>query len=269
MAVITLTTDFGLRDPYVGVMHAVIAQRAPEVRVIDFTHGVRPQSVVHGGLALAQAWRYAPTGSVHVAVVDPGVGSARAALVAEAAGHRFVLPDNGLLALAVDAAELTAVHRVERRDWFLPELSRTFHGRDVFAPVAAELALGATLADCGPAIGDWQCCELPRPRPLEEAAWQGEVLWIDHFGNAITNLDQRQLDATSTSSPVGGGWQLVAADQGFPGVDHYAAVEVGRPLALVGSSGRLECAVRDGDAVTLHGLEVGMPVELRPRPPPA
>lgn len=151
---VSLLTDFGLADPYVGVMHGVIAARAPGVRVVDLGHGVAPQDVRQGGWCLAQAWPYFPAGSVHVAVVDPGVGSARRVLAARQGGHAFLAPDNGLLALVLD--EGAEVRALDVARFALPRVSRTFHGRDVFSPAAAALASGTPFEELGAVVDDWQ-----------------------------------------------------------------------------------------------------------------
>lgn len=235
---LALLTDFGLADPYVGVMKGVLAGLAPGVPVIDVTHGVPPQDVRLGALYLDAAWPWFPEGSVFVCVVDPSVGGPRRALVAEAAGRTFVGPDNGLLSL-LPAATYVAL----RLPAVLP--SRTFHGRDLFAPVAARLAMGGSAPDMGEPVVDVVRLVLPTPE-----GDVGEVLYVDVFGNAVTNLPG--CDA---------GWIEVAGRRAPVGLT-YGAVEVGETLAVTGSTGRLEIAIREGSAARELGIGPGTRVRV-------
>lgn len=249
---ITLLTDFGLRDPFVGVMRGVIATIAPEVRVVDLTHAIPAQDVAQGAFWLARSFAYFPAGTVHVAVVDPGVGSARRPLVVRSAGHLFVGPDNGLLAPLL-AAPGAVARRLDER-WGLPALSRTFHGRDLFAPAAARLSagslgfeqVGALVTDPHPARG---VAPVVSPGGVD-----GHVVVVDHFGNLITDLSQEHL------SP---GCSVQIAGRQLPVRGTYAEASPGEPLALVGSFGTIEIAVRDGDAARTLGVGAGEPVALR------
>ncbi len=235
MGPIALLTDFGLTDPYVGVMKGVVAGLAPGVPILDVTHGVPPQDVRVGALLLDAAWPYFPAGTVFVGVVDPGVGGARRPIVARAAGRLFVGPDNGLFGLLPDpeVREITA-------PWGLPARSRTFHGRDLFAPVAARLAVGAPFEDVGPRVTDAVPMALPEAR-----GGVGEVLYVDRYGNAVTNLagvERGVLVVGGTRAPV---------------VRTYGEGARGAPIALTGSTGRLEVAIRDGDAARTLGIGPG------------
>ena len=252
MSIVTLLTDFGMRDPYVGVMQGVIAGSAPEVRLIDLTHAVPAQDVIIGGWQLSRAWRHFPPGSIHLAVVDPGVGSARRVLLARCAGHYFVAPDNGLLAVAWQGEEPDLVVAAERQDLYRQPLSSTFHGRDVFAPLAGWLAAGGDIKDAGPVVRDWQRAVLPEPEAIE-GGWLGSVLCADHFGNIITTLPA-QLIALPAAVAVG--------KYAIPVCDHYAAVASGERLALAGSDGWIEISVRDGNAWTALAVHRGEPVRL-------
>lgn len=242
MAPIALLTDFGLVDPYVGAMKGVLASLAPGAPVLDVTHGVPPQDVRVGALFLDAAWPWFPEGTVFVCVVDPGVGTRRRPIVARAAGRLFVGPDNGLLGLLPDpeVREITA-------PWGHPSPSRTFHGRDLFAPVAARLAGGAAFEDVGPLVTD--PVRVLLPVPVDGA---GEVLYVDHYGNAVTNL-----------AGVDGGVVRVREVRA-PVVHTYAAAGPGEAVALTGSTGRLEIAVRDGHAARELGLAPGTPVSWEP-----
>ncbi len=249
---VALTTDFGLEDPFVGVMKGVILGICPGARIVDLTHGIPPQDVLAGCLALGEAAPYFPPGTVHVAVVDPGVGSARAALAVRTPRFLFVAPDNGILSF-LSPDEVLEVRRLENPDLWLHPVSRTFHGRDVFAPVAAHLARGVPLAEVGPEHAELRRLHLPEPVP-EPGAVRGEVLGFDRFGNAVTNIRARDLPRPGRAVEVAG--------RTVPLLGTYAEAPPGRPLALWGSWGRLEVSVRDGSARQVLGLGKGDPVRV-------
>lgn len=236
---VALLTDFGYRDVYVGVMKAVMLSVAPRLRFIDLSHDLPPYDVQAGMLALDAAWPYVPAGTVFLCVVDPGVGTPRRPIVVQSAGRLFVGPDNGLFSLLPDAEarEITA-------PWGLPHRSRTFHGRDLFAPVAAHLAAGAPFLAVGPRVDP-----VRRPLPLPDGD-RGEIIYIDHYGNCVTNLPGRT------------GGEVVSGAHTAPVCEAYGDAGCGALLALTGSTGRLELAVRNGSAAEL-GLRVGSPVEWR------
>jgi hypothetical protein len=238
VSLVALLTDFGLTDPYVGVMKGVIATLAPGVPVIDVTHGVPPQDVRLGALFLDAAWPYFPDGTVFCCVVDPGVGTARRPLVVSSAGRLFVGPDNGLFGLLPSPET-----RLVTASWGLPVRSATFHGRDLFAPIAARLAVGAPFTAVGPVVHDALRVSIPAAH-----GGVGEVLYVDHYGNAVTNLP-------GTDS----GWVATPTAR-VPVLRAYGDAAPGAALALTGSTGRLEVAVRDGDAATTLGLRPGTPV---------
>ena len=250
---ITLTTDFGLADSYVGVMKGVILGRCPFARLIDLTHHIPPQDVLAARLALEAAHPFFPAGTLHVAVVDPGVGTPRAALWARTVTARFLAPDNGLLSF-LEPEQILELRRVENPELMLHPVSRTFHGRDVFAPVAGDLAGGLDAAALGPMAGDLLRLTLPLP-VVAAGTIRGEILTFDHFGNALTNLREPDLPRAASKVRVAG--------TTLPLVGTYAAVPPGAPLALLGSSGRLEINVREGSARQVLALQRGDPVELR------
>jgi S-adenosylmethionine hydrolase len=246
--VITLLTDFGTADGYVAEMKGVILTRVPEATVVDVTHDVPPQDVESGRLALARFWRRFPPRTVHVAIVDPGVGSPRAALAVESDERFLVGPDNGVLSPALLVTGARAVT--------LPVPSNaapTFHGRDVFAPAAAELALGASLDALGSPVLDVVVRRTPEPRRLADGSIEGQVITIDRFGNAITNL----LGLRAQSVEVNGA--------SLPLRRAYADVPEGEPIALVGSNGLIEISLRDGNAAATLGLERGTVIVSRAR----
>ena len=259
MRIVTLTTDFGLRDGYVGVMKGVIAAREPRARVIDLTHEVPPGDLKFAAFVLMSSRPYFPKGTVHVVVVDPGVGTARRAIAASNRGHLFVGPDNGVLSWAVSGAATRAVAITGAR-YRLPEVSRTFHGRDVFAPAAAALAAGTDLRRLGAPVT--APVRLPFPRPGWSAGGvRGEGLVVDRFGNVVTNVDERGCRARWGRRRL----TARAAGRSFPVVSAYGRARAGGVLGVFGSSGFLEISVRNGSAAKKLRLRPGSPVTVRAR----
>ena len=261
---ITLLTDFGTRDPYVASMKGVIACIAPGVRVIDITHEVAPQDVRGAGITWAAATRWFPEGTIHVAVVDPGVGTRRRILALRGRGSIYLAPDNGLVGHVLERREVREARIVERRELFLPEVSRTFHGRDIFAPVAAYLASGLERAAVGRPVprGAYERDELPRARVRRTRSGRrasvearGEVIYIDVFGNAMTNL--RPIEGLELGTLEAGRLAIRGLSKA------YGDVPTGRPLAIEGSSGWIEIAVNRGNAARELGIEVGDRVVAR------
>ena len=258
--IVTLLTDFGLDDVYTGVMKGVILSRCESARIVDLTHRIDQGDIPAAGYLLSTAWRYFPAGSVHVAVVDPGVGSGRRILAANVAGHHFIAPDNGLLSDVFDQHTPEMVVAVENSSLFLQPVSDTFHGRDIFAPVAAALAGGTALDELGPAVTSWM--HLPRrsAEVMDGGGVRGEVIYVDRFGNLITNITAHDLegfDAGSLRVKLG-------ARQVITGlVSAYSKAAAGSPLASVGSSGRLEISVNRGNAAERLAAQIGMAVEVQ------
>lgn len=245
--VIALITDFGQTDPFVGVMKGVILRIHPECSIVDITHGVAPQDVREAAYVLRSARPYFPKGTVFLCVVDPGVGTSRRGIVAKGAGDIFVAPDNGLLTLA---EPLNQIAQIKNSDLFLEPVSRTFHGRDVFAPVAAHLSKGMALSRIGPAVGRIKRLSLPGPiRKGKEV--RGEVVRIDRFGNLTTNLK-------STDLPQRAGLGVRVGRRRVGGLRRaYEEASPGEALAIIGSDGFLEVAVRGGSAKKTLRARVG------------
>lgn len=253
----TLLTDFGTADNFAGVMRGVIASLAPEVRVVDITHEIAPQQVKQGRWVLGQSWKWFPRGTVHLAVVDPGVGTDRRALAVEVGGHFFVGPDNGLLSdlIRMDKAK---VRQITNRAWMLGDVSATFHGRDVFAPAAARLASGARFAAAGPAVGDATHLGSSEPVRTGKRFWTGEVVHVDRFGNLITNLTPEAVpDLLVRPAVFKAGFQQVAGLS-----PNYGAGGTGEVIALIGSHGGVELSVNCGNAARKLGLSMGSPVDV-------
>lgn len=258
---IALLTDFGTRDTYVGVMKAVIATIAPKAHVVDLTHEVRPQDVRGGAYALLVAAPYFPPDTIFVAVVDPGVGGARRPLALRAGGKRFVGPDNGLFSEVLRESPADIAVLLADPRYRLPDVSTTFHGRDIFAPAAAHMAAGVPLEALGPHVDSGGLVMLPEPRRFRDAGgvWHGEVLHVDHFGNLVTTLRRRDLDvAPEAPEAIRSAWMVVLGDTEIKSLNRtFADVEPGEPLAYFGSDGYLEIAVRDGDAAGRLRATVG------------
>ena len=255
MPVITLTTDFGLADHYVGVMKGVVLGLSPTATIVDITHEIASQDLRHGAVVLANAVWFFPPGTVHVAVVDPGVGTARRIIAVAARDQVILAPDNGLVTLVLDAAPRARINAVTDERFFRAKVSRTFHGRDVFAPVAAYLANGLAPDALGPAVSD--PVRLPWPTPqVEEGRVTGEVLYADRFGNLVTTIGVREAAALGARSEVH------VAGRTCPLVRTYGDASPGTLVALIGSTDRLEVAVVQGSARDLLGLGPGAPVVL-------
>ncbi len=259
MTIITLTTDFGLRDGFVGIMKGVIYDIAPQAKIVDISHSVAPQNIQEGALILGRAVPFFPAGTVHVFVVDPGVGTQRRPLAAQLGEHIFVGPDNGMLTPLIDAAERNGgpvefAHLNNPKYW-LPRVSRTFHGRDVFAPVSAHLANGVSLAALGPRFIDPIRIELPHPIKTD-TGWIAHITGIDIFGNLTTDLPasafQNQTDIL---------FRLRGCEvDGI--VKSYGHKQPGDLIALVDSEDYLEIAVVNGSATQKLGALVGDIVEV-------
>lgn len=253
---ITLLTDFGRTDTYVGQMHCVLAVLAPQARVVDLTHEIAPQKILQGAVILQDAVSVAPEGAIHVAVVDPGVGSTRRGLAARIGPWWFVGPDNGLFTAVMETWPCTDVVQLDRPEFHRPLVSATFHGRDVFCPAAAALANGVPLQKIGSSLSTPPVLlNLPKPE-LSGKHLTGCVLWKDHFGNLITNIQRSHLSGRVQDIAVG---QI----SGVRLVDCYADAATDELVALWGSSGRLEIAVRGGSAAAVTGLNAGAEIRVR------
>jgi S-adenosyl-L-methionine hydrolase (adenosine-forming) len=260
---VALISDFGYRDHYAGVMRGMIASIAPGAPIVDITHGVPAHNLMAGALVLRESWRFFPPRSVFVAVVDPGVGTPRRAIAVETrSGARFVGPDNGLLWMAVAQAGFKRAVELQTRKYFLPDQSSTFHGRDIFAPVAANLWNGVSLARLGPIIIDLQCMTLPDPVEDDEELI-GVVIYADSFGNLISNLPRARVEALAARFPRRR--LLVRIGDGVPFVlsRTYGDVPKNAPLALFGSFEMLEVAVREGNAAEVLAAAPGAEVRVR------
>ncbi|HOT91554.1 MAG TPA: SAM-dependent chlorinase/fluorinase [Anaerolineae bacterium] len=270
---ITITTDFGTRDGYVGTMKGVIAGIAPGVPCIDITHEIPPQDVRSAAYILWTALPYFPPESIHVVVVDPGVGTARRPIAARTPWGILVGPDNGIFSYVWEAAPPECIVELINPAYRNVAVSNTFHGRDIFSPAAAHLARGVPLTDFGPEVRD--PVRLPAPvLTVGDTIIKGEVIYIDHFGNVITSIGRLvwdgallTLDPAFGDAPAGlinaGRVHVFAAGRDLGPIRHtYGEVSAGEPLALVGSEGLLELAVNRGHGAQMLGLTPGASVEI-------
>jgi len=260
MAIITLMTDFGLKDGFVGVMKGVIWGIAPGTQIADITHEIAPQNIIEGSLVLSQAAPFFPAGTIHVAVVDPGVGTARKPMAAHIGGQYFIGPDNGLFTGVIEAAEAVgkpmSFYHLNRPEFWLPEVSRSFHGRDIFAPVAAHLAAGRSLDELGSPILEPARIMIPRPEPTGDG-FAGQVLAVDHFGNLLTNITPEQL-------PQGKRVLIKVGDAKIEGlIETFGDRRPGELVAMVDSSGVLQIAVVNGSAAEHLKAGFGTSVIIR------
>ncbi len=256
--IITLTTDFGFRDPYVAAMKGILRTLCPAVLIDDLTHEIPPRNLLEAALFIEQAAPCFPQNAIHVVVVDPGVGTSRLPIVVQAGGQYFVCPDNGLLALYLRTHALEAAHIIENPAYMRPAISATFHGRDVFAPAAAHLANGIPAASFGPPLDTLGLLRIPEAAQLRDGGIQGEVIHVDRFGNCITNIVQAMMPAPAA--------RIVSLPNGLPAAHAatYQSIPEGRPGFLFGSSGRLEIALRNDNAHKALGIGIGAPITVRP-----
>jgi S-adenosylmethionine hydrolase len=258
---VTLLTDFGRVDPFVGIMKGVILSRCPDAALVDLSHDVPAYDILGASFLLHTAVGVFPPGTVHLAVVDPGVGTDRRPIVARIGDHLFVAPDNGLLSYPLESGPLQALHVIANPAYLRCPVSRTFHGRDVFAPAAGHLAAGLAPATLGPALQDPLRLPIPVPRPDASGGFQGQVIWIDHFGNCITNLTAAELDAVSRPD---GAAHVRLDGRTLSVVRTYEEAGPEGEGALLGSAGRVELFSRRGSLARRRGVTPGMPVVLRP-----
>jgi len=263
MSVVTFLTDFGLQDDFVGTCHGVIARIAPDVRVIDVTHGIEPQAVLQGAIVLHNTLPYLPLG-VHLAVVDPGVGGTRRAVAVEGRdGRVFVGPDNGLLMLAADAVGVERSHELVDPRFRLADVSRTFHARDIFAPAAAHLASGVGIAELGPAVDPADLVRIDVPEPVVgRTQISTTVLVVDRFGNIATNATREHLEALGVAAGDRVEVRLTLDRYYAVVADTFADAGPGELLLYEDSYGLMTLAISGGDAAGLTGVAAGSEIRI-------
>ncbi len=259
--IITLTTDFGRSDHFVGAMKGVILSTNPQASIVDIAHEVQPYDVLDGALTIAQAYPYFPPASVHIVVVDPGVGSPRRPILVSADRHYFVAPDNGVLSIVFERDPTATVRHITSEHYFLQPVSNTFHGRDIFAPVAGHLSKGIDTSNFGEPVTDFVRFALPKPKRVGEKQIKGVILKVDHFGNCLTNITPADIPELFAGSSVA--FRLIAGQKEITKlVSSYANGPADQPFVIVGSSAYLELATNRADASQLLGLRRGSEVTL-------
>jgi len=265
MAVITLLTDFGLQDEYVGVLKGVIYSINPKAVIVDLNHNIEARNITQASHLLKAAMPFFPENSIHLAIVDPGVGSDRAILVSRQDGKYTIAPDNGLLGPLWEKYIPEKVVKLNNQRYFRHPVSRTFHGRDIFAPAAAHLSLGVKMDEFGPVVKPDQAVDLRHAKPTWHSAHSisGEVVWIDHFGNLITNIELEDLVRLGADRAPEG-IQVVSGSVCISGIsESYSQASSGQVLAIIGSRNCLEIAVNQASAASILGLVSGSVVSVR------
>jgi len=259
--IITLTTDFGLNDHFVGTIKGVILDIAPEVELVDICHSVQAFDVLDGALTIAQAYSYFPAGTVHFVVVDPGVGTARRPILVTSERHHFVAPDNGVLSLIYSREERLQVRHVTAEHYYLQPVSNTFHARDIFAPVTAYLAKGVDPAKFGEEVDDFVRFNAPKPKAADGNTLRGVVLKVDRFGNLITNITPQ--DAPSLFQPQPPAFKILVGNCEIAEIKlNYAQGTPGEVFGILGSMGYLEIAANRGSAAQAVGAGKGSDVNV-------
>ncbi len=279
--VITLTTDFGTSDVYVGVMKGVILNINPNVKVVDLTHAIPPHDIHQAALSIHSSYRFFPEDTIHVIVVDPGVGSNRQAIVCQTDNALFVCPNNGVLSYLLHKTDTENINKpnavtIQNTDYLLPKVSNTFHGRDIFAPIAAHLSLGVPLTDFGTPLCKFVRFTVPMVN-IDETTLTGEVIKVDSFGNLITNISedflaQFLLSGSSNESTTGKlykqqyqlCYEIIAGSVRLQKLNSsYSESKPGEPLAIISSFGLLEISVNLGNASARYGLKIGDEVNVK------
>ena len=256
--IITLTTDFGLTEHYVGAMKGVIYSIDPAAQIVDITNAVQSFDILDGAMAISQTYGYFPPNAIHMVVVDPGVGSARRPILALLGQHLFLAPDNGVLSLVYEREERASVRHITADHYFHQPVSNTFHGRDIFAPVAAYLSKGVEPAKFGEEINDYVRFVAPKPKAVAPNAWKGVVLKTDKFGNLITNISPKDIpQLTSSSFKI-----TVGKTEVTKLCSSYAEGVQGEIFAILGSSGFVEISSNRGAASRLAGADKGSEVTV-------
>jgi len=259
-SIITLLTDFGTNDPYTGIMKGVILSINPDTRIVDLCHHVPAQDIPTAGLFLKSAYAFFPDGTIHVAVVDPGVGSNRQPMLIETEKGFFIGPNNGLFSPILSKEKIVRVITLTSTNYFLQNIGSTFHGRDIFAPAAAHLSKGAAPDAFGPALKDPVIIDFPESKILPSGEILGEVLFADHFGNLVTSIDRVCLEKAAINR--------FAAEINNIRINRllssYAEAEDKQPFFITGSTGLLEISVQNGNAQACTGIQKGDPIRIFP-----
>lgn len=262
MSLITLTTDFGLKDPFVGMMKGVIYNINESANIVDITHSIENQDVVEGAFVISQSYRYFPKGTIHIVVVDPGVGSTRMPVLVNASDHFFLGPDNGVLSFIIKEDPASSVLELTTEQYFLKGISSTFHGRDIFAPVAAWLSKGVEFHHFGHRILDYKSLAMPGIE-TGHSYIKGEVIYIDRFGNIITNITPDVISELMRNGLPASEIQIKIGDAEITGINkYYAEREKGEPGTIINSFGLFEIFSYLDDAAKKLNIRKGAAVEI-------
>lgn len=264
MSTVTLLTDFGIEDAYVGTMKGVVLSVNPSAVIIDITHHIEPQNILQAAYIIPSYYRYFPEKTVHIIVIDPGVGSDRDIIAVTAMDHIFLAPDNGVLTLLIDEDKIDSIVRIENTRFFLKPVSRTFHGRDILAPVGAHVSKGMDIKTLGPPLEqkDLVHLNISKPYVTEKGALLGEIVSIDRFGNCITNIDENCLEKLNQTA-LDQRLEIIIGEKTIHGLSHsYGNAEPQNPLAVMGSFGYLEIALNYGSARNYFKTKIGDTIQV-------
>lgn len=265
---ITLTTDFGLKDPFVGIMKGVILNVNPKAKIVDISHEIAPQNILEASLILRDAYRFFPPRTIHVVVVDPGVGTPRRPILITTQKYYFIGPDNGIFTFVYENEEHRVIH-ITADHYFLPSKDSTFHGRDIFAPIAGWLSKGIHIDNFGENINDYVRINIPKPKLINNEILEGEIIYIDRFGNLASNISRDnlkdllkpvpgQVQESETSIVEGKSLKIMIKGQEITGINKFYAQSAGRiPAAIINSSGLLEIYIYQGNAEKGLGIKKG------------
>jgi S-adenosylmethionine hydrolase len=257
--VITFTTDFGTRDPYVGIMKGIVLTINPKADQIDITHDIPPHDIVNASFIMANVYHYFPLGTVHVAVVDPGVGGGRKNIAVLTEHYFFIGPDNGIFTLVFSKEKILEIREIKNIPFIMKKISNTFHGRDVFAPCAGHLSAGKSFSDLGPVIDTIKNIKYPEIQKSKNTLI-GEVVSIDSFGNMITNISERDLKTFIGKRK----FEIYFASERFNKIAyHYSEIPLGKPLILFGSTGNLEISMNGGSASSYFMTSLGTKITVQ------
>lgn len=255
--IVTLTTDFGIKDHYVGVMKGVMLSINPDVLIVDITHQIPPQDIFGGAFTLRNFYRYFPQGSIHVAIIDPGVGSRRKPIALKADGYIFIGPDNGVFTFICRESKSAKVFEISNSKYVLPNMSHTFHGRDIFAPAAAHISLGIPLEDLGKGVKKPVMISIKEPETRGDEI-VGEFIYVDSFGNLISNIPSELIKPGS---------RIYVGKRTINGISKsYSSAQKGELIAIIGSSGLLEISVNQGRASDVIRNTAKKSIELKDMP---
>lgn len=257
--IITILTDFGTKDPYAGIMKGIILKINPDARIIDITHEIPDHDIKNASLTIGYAYGYFPKGTIHVAVVDPGVGGDRKNIAVKTANYIFIGPDNGIFSLALSKEKIIEIREIEKFPFVFDKVSNTFHGRDVYAPCAAFLTAGKKFSDIGRVLSDYTKIVYPVPK-YKGNSLTGEIVLIDSFGNMVTNISEHSFKSFTGRNP----FEIYFASERFTTLDNrYIDVPPGKPLVLFGSSGYLEISMNGKSAAEYFMASEGASVTVR------